>query len=103
MTDASKRKKKKIPQPCTVRVDARRHRAVTRYGVCPGCGDFRIVTRTRMHEDAETGRRKFSGQYLSCGSDAGHECWSMTKSPEAERIYETFGARSKSDHRPEAP
>lgn len=78
------------------RITTERHNQVTWSGVCPGCGDYRIVTLTRWlgSEDAMDNHRRFGGAYLGCGGPNGHLCWHMTKSSSAARLYETFGPKS---------
>lgn len=78
------------------RIDRDRHARVTRNGVCPGCGDFLIVTVTRFRGSEDClDRRTFGGAFLACGSENGHECWHMTKDPNSARLYEVHGPRSR--------
>lgn len=78
------------------RITRERHDRVMWSGVCPGCGDYRIVTMIRWKgsNDALDRRRTYGGSYLCCGGPEAHECWHMTKDPNASRLYETFGPKA---------
>lgn len=77
------------------RITKERHNHVTWSGVCPGCGDYRIVTEHRFRDGEDVmDKRRYAGSYLCCGGPEGHLCWHMTKNPNAPRLYETFGPKS---------
>lgn len=76
------------------RITKERHERVTWSGVCPGCGDYRIVTMQRFNRDA-LDKVKYGGSYLCCGGPNEHRCWNMTKNVDAKQLYETFGAESR--------
>ena len=84
-------------QPSQRRIDKERHNKVTWSGVCQGCGDYTIITQKRLRgsEDAMDNRRTYAEEYLCCGGPNAHECWHMTKNPNAPRLYETFGPKAK--------
>lgn len=73
------------------RISIARHNQVTSMGVCPNCWNFRIVSAMHVITDKETGKKRFSGSYLCCGSEKGHLCWHMTKNPLEPHLYEVFG------------
>lgn len=76
------------------RITPQQHKQITRSGVCPGCWDHTIVRRVRYRLDEQSGRPKYSGDYLACGGPHAHECWHMTRSHTAPRLYETFGPKA---------
>jgi len=84
-------------QPSPRRITKDRHDRVTWSGVCPGCGDYRIITRIKRRGDSEDvmDRPRFGGVYLCCGGPNEHDCWHMTKNPNATRLYENFGPLAK--------
>ena len=75
------------------RITKERHNQVTWSGVCPNCGEYRIVTafRWKNGSDALDRNRKFAGVYFACGGLKGHLCFYMTKDPNASRLYESHG------------
>lgn len=74
------------------RITKERHDRVTWSGVCPGCGNYRIVTLPRFTRDVlDRNKAKYGGSYLCCGGPNEHRCWNMTKNANAARLYETFG------------
>lgn len=78
------------------KITKERHKQVTDMGVCPGCGDFRIITAHRFKgsEDAMS-KRTYGGSYLACSGPNTHECWHMTGNVTAANLYETFGKLSR--------
>ena len=79
------------------RIDVKQHKRIVSCGVCPGCGDHKIITmkRFKRSEDALSRERKYAGEYLCCGGEHAHECWHMTKNPSAPLLYEVYGPRAK--------
>ena len=79
------------------RIGTDRHDRVTWSGVCPGCGDYRIVTVHKRRGDSEDvmDRGTYAGSFLACGGPESHDCWHMTKNRESSRLYETFGPKAK--------
>jgi len=79
------------------RITKERHDRVTWSGVCPGCGDFRIVTEHKFRGESEDvmDRRRYAGSFLACGGPDSHSCWHMTKNGNAPRLYETFGPKAR--------
>lgn len=79
------------------RITTERHDRVTWSGVCPGCGDYRIITLHKRRGESEDvmDRGTYAGSYLVCGGPHAHDCWHMTKNRTAKHLYETFGPMSR--------
>lgn len=63
----------------TRRLTPEQHKRRLSYGVCPRCGDYRIVRVVRYTEGDRPGSRpKFAGSFWACGSPQGHECYHLS-------------------------
>ena len=61
----------------TRKINLEEHKARLASGVCPRCGDHRIVRSIRMEEGESRGSSpKFLGAFYHCA--AGHTCWYMS-------------------------
>lgn len=65
-----------------------------KYGVCPVCGDYKLVKNIKMIVlNAPDTDKKFGGVYWACGSEKSHKCYylseqSCRESTAAEKIEE---------------
>jgi len=63
-------------------------------GICPSCGDFRLVKVIKMTIVNDSSRdKKFLGSYWACGSEKSHQCYYLSEkecreSTTAEKILE---------------
>lgn len=62
------------------------HKARISNGVCPRCGDYRLVKQTRFRDD--NGTPRFAGSYYTCGGPLAHRCYNLT-SELSNRLSET--------------
>lgn len=63
----------------TRRLTAEEHRARLSMGVCPRCGDFRLVRVMRVRSSEEPGGSpKFAGSFYACGGPDAHECYHLS-------------------------
>jgi hypothetical protein len=61
----------------TRRLTPAEHNARLSNGVCPRCGDYRLIRVLRTKDDG-MGGSKFAGAYWSCGGPRGHECYHLS-------------------------
>jgi len=63
----------------TRRLSREQHSRRLSYGVCPRCGDYRIVRIVRYTEGDRPGSGpKFAGAFWACGGPYGHECYHLS-------------------------
>jgi hypothetical protein len=63
----------------TRRLTQEQHKRRLSYGVCPRCGDFRLVRVVRYTEGERPGSPpKFAGAFWACGGPSGHECYHLS-------------------------
>ena len=53
------------------------HRSRLACGVCPRCGDYRLVRQLRV-KTSDTGEVRFAGSYYTCGGPLAHECYHLS-------------------------
>lgn len=63
------------------------HTARISNGVCPRCGDYRLVRQVRF-KGGDEGNPKFAGSYYTCGGPLAHQCYNIT-SEHGSRLSET--------------
>lgn len=67
----------------TRRLTKEQHAARVSNGVCPRCGDFRLVHVVRTTDDGRGGTR-FGGAFYTCGSESSHRCYWLSNGGSAD-------------------
>lgn len=61
----------------TRRLTKEEHTARLSSGVCPRCGDYRLVRVVRTKE-GDRGRPQFAGSFYACGGPDSHQCYHLS-------------------------
>lgn len=64
------------------------HAARLSGGVCPRCGDYRLIKQVRWKGGNGGESAKFAGSYYTCGGPEAHRCYNLT-SEVSDRLSET--------------
>lgn len=62
----------------TRRLTPDEHKARLSMGVCPRCGDYRIVRVMRVGRDDDGRGPRFLGAFYACGGPKSHECYHLS-------------------------